>query len=163
MFRSREPREPVILPVRIRTDTGWVDATIRNVSTKGMKLEMPAPPPRGSFIEIRRGGAVVVGQVRWVEEGCCGLLAQGRVPVAQLKGAHAPGDKPRFGEKGEEVDRRATVRVMTPEEVAERSRLKAMLMQKLIIAVAGVAGAGFIGSLMYGALEKPMAAIQKHL
>ena len=85
MFKSREPREPVVLPVRIRMDSGWVNATIRNVSTKGMKLEMPAPPPQGSFIEIRRGPVIVVGQVRWIEQGCCGLLAQGRVPVAQLK------------------------------------------------------------------------------
>ncbi|RXR29811.1 PilZ domain-containing protein [Sphingobium fluviale] len=163
MFKAREPREPVILPVRIRMDSGWVDATIRNISTKGMKLHMPSPPPRGSFIEIRRGSAVVVGQVRWVDEGCCGLLAQGRVPVAQFKGAPAPGAVPRFGECGTEVERRTSARILTPEEVAERSRLKAMLMQKVIIAAAGIAGAGFIGSLMYGALEKPMAAISNRL
>jgi hypothetical protein len=82
-------------------DSGWVDATIRNISSKGMKLHMPSPPPRGSFIEIRRGSAVVVGQVRWVDEGCCGLLAQGRVPVAQFKGSPAPGAVPRFGSRSE--------------------------------------------------------------
>ncbi len=163
MFKSREPREPVILPVRIRMDSGWVNATIRNVSTKGMKLEMPSPPPKGSFIEIRRGQVVVVGQVRWSEEGCCGLLAQGRVPVAQLKGAPLPGTLPRRSEDGTEVDRRASARVLTPEEVAERSRLKSMVMQKVIIAAAGVAGAAFIGSLMLGVLETPMAVIEKHL
>lgn len=163
MFKSREPREPVILPVRIRMDTGWVNATIRNVSTKGMKLEMPSPPPKGSFIEIRRGQVVVVGQVRWVEQGCCGLLAQGRVPVAQLKGAPLPGTVPRVGDCGTERERRASARILTPEEVAERSRVKSMLMQKVIIAAAGIAGAGFIGSLMYGALEKPMAVISNRL
>jgi hypothetical protein len=52
---------------------------------------------------------------------------------------------------------------MTAEEVAERSRLKAMLMQKAIIAAAGIAGAAFIGSLMLGVLEKPMQMIEKRL
>lgn len=162
MFKSREPREPVILPVRIRTDAGWIDATIRNVSTKGMKLEMPSPPPKGSFIEIRRGSAVVVGQVRWVEEGCCGLLAQGRVPVAQLKLDPRLAHKPN-ADGSPQVERRAEVRVLSPEEVAERSRLKAMVMQKAIIAAAGTAGACFIGSLMLGVIEKPMESIEKHL
>ncbi|MCH4152969.1 MAG: PilZ domain-containing protein [Sphingobium sp.] len=162
MFKSREPREPVILAVRIRLDSGWVDATIRNISTKGMKLEMANPPGRGSFIEIRRGSAVVVGQVRWVDEGSCGLLAQGRVPVSQFKAAPSAVSGPR--PNGEtEPERRATARVMTAEEVAERSRLKAMLMQKAIIAAAGIAGAAFIGSLMLGVLEKPMQMIEKRL
>ena len=163
MFKSREPREPVVLPVRIRMDSGWVNATIRNVSTKGMKLEMPAPPPQGSFIEIRRGPVIVVGQVRWIEQGCCGLLAQGRVPVAQLKTGKDGFPHKRLGEDGTEVERRATARVMSPEEVAERSRLKAMLIQKAIIAAAGLAGAAFLGSLMYGVLDTPMAAVSKHL
>ena len=52
---------------------------------------------------------------------------------------------------------------MSPEEVAERSRLKAMLIQKAIIAAAGIAGAAFLGSLMYGVLDTPMAAVSKHL
>lgn len=163
MFKSREPREPVILPVRIRMDSGWINATIRNVSTKGMKLEMPSPPPKGSYVEIRRGPVVVVGQVRWVEQGCCGLLAQGRVPVAQLKGAPLPGTPARIGDCGTERERRASARILTPEEVAERSRVKSMLMQKVIIAAAGVAGAAFIGSMMYSALNKPMAAISSRL
>lgn len=162
MFKSREAREPVILSVRIRLDTGWVDATIRNISSKGMKLEMANPPPRGSFIEIRRGSAVVVGQVRWVAEGCCGLLAQGRVPVSQFKAP--PSSAPQSNADGlVTVERRATARVMSAEEVAERSRLKAMLMQKVIIAAAGIAGACFIGSLMLGVVGKPMETIEKHL
>ena len=61
------------------------------------------------------------------------------------------------------MERRTSARVLTPEEVAERSRLKAMLMQRVIIAAAGIAGACFIGSLMFGVLEKPMAVIEKHL
>ncbi len=162
MFRKREPREPVILAARIRLDSGWVDATIRNVSTKGMMIEMSSPPPRGSFMEIRRGSAIVVGQVRWVAQDCCGLLAQGRVPVAQLKRDPRLAYKPN-ADGSVQVERRAEARILSAEEVAERSRLKAMLVQKAIIAAAGIAGVCFVGSLMLGVIEKPMESIEKHL
>lgn len=156
----REARESVLFPVRVRDDDHWSDGRIRNVSSRGLMLEMEAPPPRGSFIEIRRGDIVIIGQVRWSTEGRCGLRTQDRVPVDRLghlsTSSHHTAD-------AETVDRRVQIRVMTPQEIAERSRVKARLFQTVSFIITAVAGAVFFAALMYDALEKPLSAVAERL
>ena len=163
MLRQREPRHSVILPVRIRMDSGWHDAQLRNVSSRGLMLVMKDPPPKGSFIEIRRGTDInVVGQVRWSGPDRCGIRSQDRINVAYLmsnKAQQSPARK-----AGHAVmERRATARVITPEEAAERSRQKSLLMQRIFILVAGVAGALFLASLLFDVLNVPLEKINSAL
>ena len=161
-MKAREPRQSVMVPVRIRQDTKWADASVRNLSSRGMMLQMEEPPPRGSFIEVRRAQAVMVCQVRWVRGNRCGVRTQDPVPVAYLTSKAAAAVAPRVDKDGR-VERRAAVRVLSPEEAAERSRIRAMLFQKVALAAAGIIGALILADLVYGVMSKPFAEIAKHL
>lgn len=161
-MKTREPRQSIMVPVRIRQDAKWSDASIRNVSSRGMMLQMEDPPPKGSFIEIRRQQAVMIGQVRWSGDGRCGVRTQDSIPIAYLTSKAASAGVPRPDQAGA-VDRRASVRVLTPQEVAENSRIKAMLFERLSFAAAVVIGALVLASLLYGVLSKPFAAIAARL
>lgn len=156
----REERASVLFPVRIRDDDHWSDGRIRNVSSRGLMLEMETPPPRGSFIEIRRGDIVIVGQVRWSSGGRCGLRTQDRVPVDRLGHHNA---EPRHTSDAEAVERRVQVRVMTPQEIAERSRSRARLFQSLSLVIVGATGAVFFAMLMYDVLHRAFSAIAENL
>ena len=160
-MRPREVRDSVLFPVRIRDDERWSDGRIRNVSSRGMMLEMEAPPPRGSYLEIRRGDIIIVEQVRWSSDSRCGLRTQDHVPLDRLGHHHA---EPRHdGSYAEHVERRVQIRVVTPQEIAERSRSKARLFQTVTFILVGVAGAVFFATLIYDALEKPLRTITERL
>ena len=156
-MQSGEARESVLFPVRVRDDDHWSDGRIRNVSSRGMMLEMEDPPPRGSFIEIRRGDIVIVGQVRWSSDTQCGLRTQDRVPVDRL--AH-PTAGPRHHFTGAEpMERRVQVRVMAPQEIAERSRARARFFQSASLIIVGITGAVFLAMLMFDLLDDTFSAI----
>ncbi|MEZ5712976.1 MAG: PilZ domain-containing protein [Sphingobium sp.] len=163
MLRQREARKPVVLPVRIRMDSGWHNAQIRNVSSRGLMLVMKDPPVKGSFIEIRRGtNIVIVGQVRWSGPDRCGIRSQDKIDVAFMTSKEAKENQAR--KAGHQVvERRATARVLSPEEVAERSRQKSQLMQRLFLIGGVVAAALFLASLLFDVLSVPLDAITKHL
>lgn len=160
-MKNREARQSVILSVRIRQDTGWKDASLRNLSSRGAMLQMDAPPPKGSFIEIRRGEALMVGQVRWSDGDRCGLRMQDKVPLASLLSPrYQPADDLVAAGK---VERRAQVRVMSPAEIAERSRYKSALFQRLTLIAGALAAAIFLMTMMMELAGKPMATIAAHL
>jgi hypothetical protein len=81
-WRPRETRRTVRLSVRVRTDDGWVDAVVRNVSERGMSLHSLHPLRRNQFIEIARGRCRVVGRIVWSEDAACGVRAQDAVDIA---------------------------------------------------------------------------------
>ena len=60
--RTREQRRTVALTARLRSDDGWYDVTIGNVSSRGMMLRGRALPAKGEFIEIRQRSVVVIGR-----------------------------------------------------------------------------------------------------
>lgn len=160
---KREARISVMLPVRIRLDSGWTDGRIRNVSSRGVLLQIAEPPPKGSYIEIRRRDVVIVGQVRWLGQDCCGLRTQDKVPVEHLradKDGPAPGARP--GDAGF-VDRRVTARVMSPQEAAEQNRLKALVFERAVLIAAGACGAIVLATMMFETLQKSIDTITAHL
>ncbi|MEZ5654400.1 MAG: PilZ domain-containing protein [Sphingobium sp.] len=161
-MKAREARQRVAFNVRIRRDSGWIDANIRNMSSRGLMLEIKNPPAKGSFVELRRGSVVIVGQVRWTDGNCCGVRTQDRISAGQLKTAY-DNCGPAKATEAVGVDRRAAVRVLTPQEVAERSRMQSMLFQRVVL-IAGVAcGAVFVISLAFELLNVPMETIRLHL
>lgn len=103
-LKTREPRRSVNITVRIKSDYGWGDAKVRNISSRGMMIHCEEPPRRGSYVEIRRGSYVVVGRIVWAADGSCGLQAQDRIDLADL--ANAGGAVASTGE----VERRSSAR-----------------------------------------------------
>ncbi|NNM76707.1 hypothetical protein HJG53_07325 [Sphingomonas sp. ID1715] len=143
------------MPARLRGDDGWSDVCIRNVSSHGMMLVMHQPPPRGTYIEVRRGSAAVTGRVMWVRAGRCGLRTKERISVAALTMATAQNDNA----EGLTVERRAQARVHHPDASAARAVYMARTMQFGTALALIAAAAGFAAHKTYGVLSAPSTII----
>ena len=89
-MNARQPRQTTFLSARMRSDGGWHDAIIRNVSAKGAMLQLDGvAPPTGSFIELRRATSVIVAQVRWAAADCCGIRTRETIDIDALKAGAA--------------------------------------------------------------------------
>lgn len=106
-FKKREERVPFCGAIRIRTDLGWGDAKIHNVSSRGVMGTCHSPPMRGTYIEIRRGRYVIVGRVAWSSDNRFGIRAQDTIAIGALRAAIA---SPKTGER----------RRRSREEIADR-------------------------------------------
>jgi hypothetical protein len=61
--RARAPRVSVEIKARLKSDRGWRDSLICNVSARGMLIRLTPPLPIGSYVEICRGSFTIVGRV----------------------------------------------------------------------------------------------------
>lgn len=107
-WRPREIRRTVRIGVRVRTEAGWTNATVRNLSERGMMLDSPHPLPRNQFVEIARGRCRVVGRIVWSDDAACGLRAQDAIDIAGLLSG------PQAASAQRENDRRAGDRAARP-------------------------------------------------
>lgn len=83
---NREPRKTTFIQARVLTDAGWSDATIRNLSSGGMMIEMASGAPRrGSYVELRRASSVLVARVIWSAANRCGVSTRERINIAALE------------------------------------------------------------------------------
>ncbi|MDZ7893673.1 MAG: PilZ domain-containing protein [Sphingobium sp.] len=114
-MKDREERQSCCFSARVKQGLRWLDAQIANHSSRGLMLRMPMPPSAGSFIEIRRGDKVMIGQVRWSRDGQCGVQLRDRITTATLRDipGHMTATR-RTTPTGEYVERRATVRTDCP-------------------------------------------------
>lgn len=81
---SRDPRTTVRLTARIRADGGWIDATIHNVSQRGMMVRSQYPLRRNQFVEVARGPNRVIARIVWTADSASGLRAQDVIDLAAL-------------------------------------------------------------------------------
>lgn len=86
---SRDPRTTVRLTARIRADGGWIDATIHNVSQRGMMVHSRYPLRRNQFVEIARGRERVIARIVWTDDSASGVRAQDAIDLAALMGQPA--------------------------------------------------------------------------
>ena len=161
--KPREERKVVLVTCRLRHDTGWSDMTICNLSSRGMMAKCDDPPPRGAFVEVRRGPVVIVGQVRWSHSTHLGIHAQERIDIPTLLGKEAEN-----GPAG--ADRRAGSRGAaeakakpSAADLAERSRRWGRLFDWAVLAVAGVAAAVLLVTQMHAILAAPLAQVRSAL
>ncbi len=80
----------VTLPARLRIAGAWTDVRIRNVSSRGMLLEMANPPLPGCYVEVSRGRYRYTARVAWAEGNLCGIHIDGKIQIAALTGAAPP-------------------------------------------------------------------------
>ena len=162
-WRNREDRKAVRITVRVRTDDGWIDATVRNVSSRGMMLQSPQPLNRNQFVEISRGDHRVIGRIVWADAVMSGVRAQDEVDIAALL---AP---PQAGSTKCSVERRSGQRATAPprvaslDERAEASRLIGRAAEKVCLVVAIACGALFAISGASQALAEPLGQISEAL
>ncbi|MGN6358504.1 MAG: PilZ domain-containing protein [Novosphingobium sp.] len=155
--KPREQRRSVFVTCRLRGDSGWSDVTICNLSDHGLMARCSDPPPKGAFIELRKGGVTIVGQVRWSRDQRIGVRTQDRIDMVSVLA-----ESPAMG--GDvKIDRRAFVRDAvagppkpTPAELAARSRRWSHRFNWLIIAAAGIVSAGIVAGQVHALLSAPL-------
>ena len=84
-MKLREKREDSFLEARLNFEGRWQDVLIRNVSKHGAMIQCQVPPPRGSYVEIRRGRYAIVGHVRWNGTNRFGARSQDVIDLGLLE------------------------------------------------------------------------------
>lgn len=154
-MKQREKRTPVRLSARMRSDSGWSDVHIRNVSSRGMMLSAGEAPMLGSYLEVRRNTTVIVGKIVWRSGDDFGVRTQDRI---DLKTLLSPAGTPPGAAPGDGVDRRRAARQPSP----DRSRQWGRMLQYLFLLAA--VGTGTIA--LVGAVDSalaPLRVVQAHL
>ena len=156
-LRPRQPRRAVRIAVRVRTDTGWIDATVHNVSHRGMMLQSPQPLQRNQFVEIARGQTRVVGRIVWSDAARCGLQTQEAFDMDALQagaGRHRPG-----GERRREA-RAPTKPVRSFQEQGHHARMIGRSMERAVVAIVGATFAALIAAQALDTLSRPFAQVE---
>lgn len=164
-MQKREERHQVQIPARLRWDGKWFAASIRNISSRGMMLRTPTPPPPGTYVEVQMNAGAVAARSVWTFDQACGLRTQDRLDVNALRGSRAGGSaiartSPRIAEARSAISRPIT---RSAEEQAERSRRAAALFQFLTLVAAGMTAASSLAYEAYRILSAPVAMIEERL
>ena len=155
-MRAREDRRPVSITARMRSEGGWADVAIRNVSAHGMLLLADPPPPAGSYLEIRTADAQYSARTIWADGRRFGVRTRERIDLGRLLGRPARYDAaPAAGAARPSRSRRT--------DSAARSRMLGRLMQYGFMLAVAVAAAVTLDHLVHEALNNPLQAIQAHL
>jgi hypothetical protein len=83
-IRTREERRRVMLPARLRSQSGWSDACILNVSAHGLLIYSNGAAQPGNFVEVRRGGQLVIARVVWRRNQRIGLCSPDTIHVDDI-------------------------------------------------------------------------------
>lgn len=162
--KPREPRRAVLVTCRMRYDNGWADLTVCNLSLHGLMARCADPPPRGTFVEVRRGAVCVVGQVRWAYAGRLGIRAQDQIDIDGLLG-DAPAAKnthaserrqgPRGNDGGPPKE--------TSAALAERSRKWGRMFDWAVMTAVVIGAAGLLVTQVHSILSAPLDQIRAAL
>ena len=150
-----------MIDARVRVGASWSDALILNMSSKGLLVRSNQSVARGSYLEIRRGGHVIVARVIWSNSGRFGVQAQDPVPTASLvRDSDDASIRPKPGAAGVQ-ERRAAPRPTQARH--ERSRHLARATEFAAIVLACGFLAVFAGNLIIEVVAKPLGAAQEAL
>ena len=90
-MKTRAPRRKVVIDASLRTDLSWSQGYIVDISERGLAMQTAEPPERSTYVEVRRGPHIIIGQVAWARGKRFGMRSQDRLAVdAIVGGAGAP-------------------------------------------------------------------------
>ena len=78
---AREARRKVLIRATMRAGGPRTDVCIRDISSRGMMLQMGAPPPRGTFVDLDCAGHQIVGLVIWRHDHRFGVQTRDKLNV----------------------------------------------------------------------------------
>jgi hypothetical protein len=163
LLKPREDRRKTFLRARMRSECGWADVTIANVSSRGLMLQCVAPIERNSFIEVRYRNVCIVGRVVWVGGWRCGVRTQDVLDTDALLSPsparpRAPGEErrtaPRF------VDSR---HCLDADRIAEGSKRFARAFEWTVMVMAAGAAGAFMAQSAWAVLDAPLSRAQTAL
>jgi len=162
-FKNREARRKVFVAARMRSDSGWVDVTIRNISSRGILVQTVDPPAPGRAIELRRASHIIIARVVWRGRGEFGVRTQDVLAIDDIvapPGDATPRADGRPGERRRDPERLAAAAVAAK---LEASRQRAAMFQYVVLAGGALAAALFAGFKVYGLLARMAAAVSANL
>jgi hypothetical protein len=154
--KRRDQRRKVLIRARLKSAAGWHDACIVDLSRRGAGLQAASPPPRGSYVEIRRGDHLLVARVVWSRKHRFGVATQDEIALdSVVANRAAPSTRPPAPAPAN--DRRRQPR--SPGQQAEHSRMRARRAQYVAAAGLGVLAALAIGDGVRQVLAAPLGEI----
>jgi hypothetical protein len=126
----------VTLPARMRSASGWSDACILNISSRGLLIYSRTPAEPGSYVEIRRDGRLVVGRVVWRQNQRMGLSSPDPIHIDDIVNAKSVAADVRSANRV--IDRRRVPRTVEQ----SRARARAVEFLATVLLVTGLAGWG---------------------
>ena len=141
-----------MLGARMRTDAGWSDACILNISSRGLLVHSLRAPAEGSTLELHHRDCAIVARVVWRKGAKAGLQAEDRIAVEQIL-TLGNCDSLRLNSAGAVIERRKVPRI------SQESRTRGRIIE--FAGVATIAATLALGGLvmMETALAKPLAAV----
>ena len=141
----------------MRGDSGWSDACILNLSSRGLLINSGRPAAEGSVVELRHGDHVIVARVIWRKGTRSGLRTQDRVPVEEIvTGKQAPALR-LTAPQWPAAERRKQPRTH------EENRLRSRVLEFASVAVIGGFLAATLFSMVEQAFARPLAAVHSAL
>jgi hypothetical protein len=157
-WKPREARLAVRLPSRIRIGSGWADACIHNISSRGMMLQSVTPPKPGSYIEVRRGSNIIVGRVIWRRDGFFGIRTQQPIDVRALSAPPEANVSTSPDQNAAALERRSTQRLSEEARLARRAGQSSQfsrIFQFGMMVAAGFLASAIIAREIYVVLSTP--------
>jgi len=146
-----------MIKARMRVGSGWRDACILDLSSRGLMIQANNPPAGGSYLELRRGRHVIIARVMWSRDRRCGLRAQDELPTEAIIAEPDQTTGPLIvAGKGRRVSPAARAPRITDHE---RSRCRSRAWEFASLALVGVAFATLAYGAVANALDRPMVAV----
>ena len=142
----------------MRASSGWSDACILNVSSRGLLINASTADgaATGSIIELRHCDQVIVGEVVWRKGTRAGLRTDQRVPVEEIM---ALGTATAFQLTADWPLAERRTRPRSHDE----SRLRSRAIEFAGVAVIGACLAAALFSMVEAAFARPLAMVQTAL
>ena len=141
----------------MRTDSGWSDACILNISSRGLLIHARRPAARGTTIELRHGDHAIVARVVWSNGPHVGLQAKERLPVEQILSLSQAPALQLTAVKERLVERRKRPRRH------DDNRVRGRLFEFAAVAALAAVVAGFAFDLVHDALSRPLEQVRTAL
>lgn len=134
----------------MRFGAAWKDVAILNLSPRGAGLSCADPPPRGTYVEIRRGGLVIVARVAWSDGHRFGVHSQDPLAVDAIIAEPSAANSAPSASLAAPLERRAA-----PRSAASHDRSRRLARATEFVGIALLGGGAGVG--LYQAVEQALA------
>ena len=142
----------------MRSASGWDDACILNISSRGLLLQATMAPARGSYLEVGRGPHLIVARVIWSKDNRFGVCTQDPLPVHDIIDPQSVATKLSGPTALPIADRRSARR--PSERAHEESRWRSQAMQYGFVVLLGASTATMAYEVVEQTLGKALGEVE---
>ena len=148
-----------MISARMRIGAAWSDVSILNISPRGLSMQASAPPPRGTYLEIRRGEHQIMACVMWASHHRFGVRTQDRLVIDDI--IHQPNRSTAETAPVPVIpDSRQSWRTI---ERHETSRMMSRAMEFAVIGIFAASAAVVTFGIVAEALQRPLDEVSAAL